>query len=171
MKNFYVKYCDYRFPADAIQRLNLKVVETRQGVAVDGTETPEKYTKIIQQMTYQHDNPETIIREGRLFNVRCSELNGRYKSHFYQITVFINRDENTPKNKPSNQNIKMAEDTISNSKNEIHHYKVDQLSAKNVHFSELKLNQKTHFIGQNPSSMGKLQFTLRTNSEIFLFQE
>ncbi|CAD5115265.1 DgyrCDS4259 [Dimorphilus gyrociliatus] len=146
-----------RFPADIIQRLNLKVVETRQGVVVDGTETPEKYTEILRKMVYQDDKPESLSKSGRLFNIRCSELNGKYKSHFHQITVTINEDEKVEKTEfTSDDEKKQIEDVIADAKNDVHHYKANQLSAENVRFSELKLNQKTHYIGENSPSMGMI---------------
>ncbi|XP_022090488.1 calsyntenin-1-like isoform X2 [Acanthaster planci] len=78
----------FTIAAELLASYNLIKFDSSEGVSIKGVDTIEHYVEVLRQVIYSSSDTEQL---SHVLTVTCTELNGRFQSNEYKITVNILR--------------------------------------------------------------------------------
>jgi hypothetical protein len=74
-------------PENAIHAMGLEASVSKNGIIITGADKMINYETVLREVHYLNRNPSAINK--RTFTLTCSELNGRFVSNDFEVTVSV----------------------------------------------------------------------------------
>ncbi|XP_038075570.1 calsyntenin-1-like isoform X2 [Patiria miniata] len=79
----------FTVPAELLASYHLLKFDSSEGMSIKGVDTIEHYVEVLRQVVYS--SSDTTEKLSHTLTVTCTELNGRFQSNEYKITVNVLR--------------------------------------------------------------------------------